>query len=98
MMVSGMLGDELSLEKWNAHFTESVKPFTQEERRAWLNKLSDVVVNSDACFSFRDNIDCARQFGARYIACPAGTSQEILDACDEYGLVLIHTGHRFMHS
>uniref|UniRef100_A0A1I7Y9U5 Hydroxyacid dehydrogenase n=1 Tax=Steinernema glaseri TaxID=37863 RepID=A0A1I7Y9U5_9BILA len=97
-MVSGMLSDELAIEKWNAHFTAPVKPFTQEERRVWLSKLADVVVSSDACFAFRDNIDCARQFGARFIACPSGTSQEILDACNEYGLVLIHTGQRFVHS
>ncbi|KAK0398235.1 hypothetical protein QR680_002487 [Steinernema hermaphroditum] len=98
VMVSGMLSDDVSIEKWKAHFTESVQPFTQEERRAWLSKLTDVVVCSDACFRFRDNIDCVRQFGARYIACPSGTSQEIVDVCNEHGLVLIHVGHRFVQS
>uniref|UniRef100_A0A915EBW1 Uncharacterized protein n=1 Tax=Ditylenchus dipsaci TaxID=166011 RepID=A0A915EBW1_9BILA len=55
-----------STEQWsNNFFTEPVQPFTLEERRAWLSKLMDVSVSSDAFFPFRDNIDCARQVSTK---------------------------------
>ncbi|KAI6211657.1 AICAR transformylase/inosine monophosphate cyclohydrolase [Aphelenchoides besseyi] len=80
-------------------FTETVPSFSSEERREWLTKLSDVVVSSDAFFPFRDNIDCAKQFGVKYIASPGGSNRdtEIIDAANEHKMVLIHTGLRLFH-
>ncbi|KAI6229129.1 AICAR transformylase/inosine monophosphate cyclohydrolase [Aphelenchoides fujianensis] len=84
---------------WNTFFTEHVAPFSAEERREWLSKLSDVVVSSDAFFPFRDNIDCAKQFGVKYIASPGGSNrdEEIVEAANEHKMVLIHTGLRLFH-
>lgn len=46
---------------WKAMY-EVVPPFlTQEQRQAWIKKLSNVAVASDAFFPFRDNVDRARQ-------------------------------------
>uniref|UniRef100_A0AC35FW35 Uncharacterized protein n=1 Tax=Panagrolaimus sp. PS1159 TaxID=55785 RepID=A0AC35FW35_9BILA len=70
VLVSGVLGNEISSEQWSQHFTESVEPFTAEERREWLSTLSDVALSSDAFFPFKDNIDCANQFGVKYIVSP----------------------------
>ncbi|KAH7729447.1 Protein C55F2.1 a [Aphelenchoides avenae] len=99
VLVSGVLGSEISNEQWSNYFTETVQPFTSEERREWLEKLNDVAVSSDAFFPFRDNIDCARKFGAKYIASPGGSTrdEEIINACDEHDVVLIHTGLRLFH-
>uniref|UniRef100_A0AC35EW93 Phosphoribosylaminoimidazolecarboxamide formyltransferase n=1 Tax=Panagrolaimus sp. PS1159 TaxID=55785 RepID=A0AC35EW93_9BILA len=99
VLVSGVLGNEISSEQWSQHFTESVEPFTAEERREWLSTLSDVALSSDAFFPFKDNIDCANQFGVKYIVSPGGSTRddEIIEACDEYGMVLIHSGLRLFH-
>ncbi|KHN83578.1 Bifunctional purine biosynthesis protein PURH [Toxocara canis] len=99
-MVSGVLGSEISQEHWtNNYFTESIEPITTDERKKWLSKLHDVVVSSDAFFPFRDSIDCAKQFGVKYVASPGGSTrdEDVIEACDEYGMTLIHTGLRLFH-
>ncbi|TKR82595.1 hypothetical protein L596_016292 [Steinernema carpocapsae] len=99
VMVSGVLGKEITVAAWNENFTMPVQPFTEEERREWLKKLDEVVVSSDAFFPFRDNIDCTKQFGVKYVASPGGSArdEDIIAACDEYGMALIHTGLRLFH-
>ncbi|VDK66859.1 unnamed protein product [Anisakis simplex] len=99
VMVSGVLGSEISQEHWSNYFTESVNPISTEERKEWLSKLNNVVVSSDAFFPFRDSIDCAKQFGVKYVASPGGSArdEDIVEACDEYGMTLIHTGLRLFH-
>ncbi|KAI6175366.1 AICAR transformylase/inosine monophosphate cyclohydrolase [Aphelenchoides bicaudatus] len=84
---------------WNNFFTESVQAFTLEERREWLGKLQNVVISSDAFFPFRDNIDCAKQFGVKYIASPGGSNrdEDIIEAANQHGMVLVHTGLRLFH-
>uniref|UniRef100_A0A914DJU5 Uncharacterized protein n=1 Tax=Acrobeloides nanus TaxID=290746 RepID=A0A914DJU5_9BILA len=98
IIVSG-LGGGLNHEQWSQYFTEHVPPFKPAERAEWLSKLTDVSVSSDAFFPFRDNIDCAKQFGTKYIASPGGSTRddEIVEACDEHDMVLIHTGLRLFH-
>lgn len=61
ILVSGVLGDEISTEQWAQNFTELVEPFTSEERHEWLATMADITLSSDAFFPFRDNIDCAKQ-------------------------------------
>lgn len=61
ILVSGVLGSEISSEQWSQNFTEPVQPFTPEERRSWLQTMADISLSSDAFFPFRDNIDCAKQ-------------------------------------
>uniref|UniRef100_A0A1I7Y195 Bifunctional purine biosynthesis protein ATIC n=1 Tax=Steinernema glaseri TaxID=37863 RepID=A0A1I7Y195_9BILA len=99
VLVSGVLGREISVAAWNENFTAPVEPFTEEERRQWLQQLQDVVVSSDAFFPFRDNIDCAKQFGVKYVASPGGSArdEDIVAACDQHGIALIHTGLRLFH-
>uniref|UniRef100_A0A0K0E4F6 Phosphoribosylaminoimidazolecarboxamide formyltransferase n=2 Tax=Strongyloides stercoralis TaxID=6248 RepID=A0A0K0E4F6_STRER len=99
VLVSGVLGKELTTLQWQNYFTETVEPFTSEERKEWINKLKNVVISSDAFFPFRDNIDCAKQYGVKYVASPGGSSSddEIIQACNEYDMVLIHTGLRLFH-
>ncbi|MFH4977094.1 hypothetical protein AB6A40_003803 [Gnathostoma spinigerum] len=84
---------------WNSYFTEQVEFISEDERSQWLQRLSGVVVSSDAFFPFRDNIDCAKQFGVKYVASPGGSTRDadIIAACDEYNMTLIHTGLRLFH-
>uniref|UniRef100_A0A915BRR5 Bifunctional purine biosynthesis protein ATIC n=3 Tax=Parascaris TaxID=6254 RepID=A0A915BRR5_PARUN len=99
VMVSGVLGSETPTEHWNSHFTDPVEPITPDERKQWLSKLHDVVVSSDAFFPFRDSIDCASRFGVKYVASPGGSTrdEDVIEACNEYGMTLIHTGLRLFH-
>lgn len=73
---------------------------TATEREAWLSRLTDVALVSDGAIPFRDNIDEARGHGVRYVAEPGGSlrSQEVAEACAEYGITLAQTGIRlFRH-
>ena len=58
------------------------------------------VLASDAFFPFRDSIDAIKDSGLRVVVQPGGSirDQEVIDACDEYGIAMIFTGVRcFKH-
>lgn len=58
------------------------------------------VMASDAFYPFRDSIDLAAKAGIKAIIQPGGSirDQEVIDACDEHGIVMIFTGMRhFKH-
>ncbi|MHA1270250.1 MAG: bifunctional phosphoribosylaminoimidazolecarboxamide formyltransferase/IMP cyclohydrolase [Candidatus Helarchaeota archaeon] len=64
------------------------------------NKVEGCVLASDAFFPFRDSIDTAASAGITAIVEPGGSirDQEVINAADEHGLVLIFTGFRcFKH-
>ena len=58
------------------------------------------VLASDAFFPFRDSIDAIKDSGLKVVVQPGGSirDQEVIDACDEYGIAMIFTGVRcFKH-
>jgi phosphoribosylaminoimidazolecarboxamide formyltransferase/IMP cyclohydrolase len=58
------------------------------------------VLASDAFFPFRDSIDAIKDSGIKVVVQPGGSirDQEVIDACDEYGIAMIFTGTRcFKH-
>lgn len=58
------------------------------------------VLASDAFFPFRDSIDAIKDSGIKVVVQPGGSvrDQEVIDACDEYGIAMIFTGVRcFKH-
>jgi phosphoribosylaminoimidazolecarboxamide formyltransferase / IMP cyclohydrolase len=62
--------------------------------------IGESVLISDAFFPFRDSIEAANQFGIKYIVEPGGSirDQEVIDACNEYGIGMVFTGRRhFRH-
>lgn len=73
--------------------------FTEAEREEWLKGLQNVTLGSDAFFPFRDNIDRAVKSGVKYIVQTGGSLRDdiVIDACDEYGLVMAMTGIRLFH-
>lgn len=77
----------------------SVKDMPTEERRQHMNQLTGVCLASDAFFPFRDNIDVAAKFGVSYIAQPGGSVQDenVVQACDQYGIAMSFTGIRLFH-
>ncbi len=84
---------------WVNVFTEIRKQLTTEERRSWLDGLTDVVLGSDAFFPFRDSIDRAAKSGVKYVLQPGGSNrdEDVIAACDEYGMTMVFSGLRLFH-
>lgn len=84
---------------WKNVFTETPRQLTTEERRAWLDGMSDVVLGSDAFFPFRDSIDRAAGSGVKYVLQPGGSNrdEDVIAACDEYGMTMVFSGVRLFH-
>jgi phosphoribosylaminoimidazolecarboxamide formyltransferase/IMP cyclohydrolase len=84
---------------WSNVFTSIPEQLTNEERRAWLDGLTDVVLGSDAFFPFRDSIDRAAKSGVKYVLQPGGSNRdvEVIAACDEYGMTMVFSGLRLFH-
>ena len=80
-------------------FKEKPEVFTREEKRAWLDGLTDVALGSDAFFPFGDNIDRAHKSGVKYVAQPGGSvrDDQVIDTCNQYGMVMAFTGIRLFH-
>ncbi len=91
--------DLLADGRWEAVFTEKPPVFTKEEKRAWLDGLTGVVLGSDAFFPFGDNIDRAAKSGVKYVAEPGGSvrDDDVIDACNRYDMAMVFTGIRLFH-
>ena len=62
--------DVLAEGEWQKFFKVKPDVFTAEEKRAWLDKNTDVALGSDAFFPFGDNIERAHKSGVKYVAQP----------------------------
>lgn len=91
--------DVLADGRWEKIFKEKPAVFTREEKRAWLDGLTGVALGSDAFFPFGDNIDRAYKSGVSYVAQPGGSvrDDQVIETCDQYGMVMAFTGVRLFH-
>ena len=91
--------DVLADGAWENIFKIKPPVFTAEEKRAWLDKMSDVALGSDAFFPFGDNIERAHRSGVKYVAEPGGSIRDdhVIATCDKYGMVMAFTGIRLFH-
>lgn len=91
--------DVLADGAWEKIFKEKPEVFTREEKRAWLNKLTDVTLGSDAFFPFSDNIERANKSGVKYIAEPGGSVRDdaVIECCNKYNMAMAFTGIRLFH-
>ena len=91
--------DVLGEGNWQRLFTERPEPLTREEKRAYLDTVTDVALGSDAFFPFGDNIERAHRSGVTCIAQPGGSIRDdlVIEACDEYGIAMAFTGIRLFH-
>ena len=87
------------LREWQRLFDPVPAPLTEEEKREWMGGLKGVSLASDAFFPFRDSIDQAAQRGVEYIVQPGGSiaDEAVVQACDEYGMVMAFSGVRLFH-
>ena len=84
---------------WEKIFKEKPEVFTREEKRAWLDKMADVTLGSDAFFPFSDNIERAHKSGVKYIAEPGGSVRDdaVIACCNKYNMAMAFTGIRLFH-
>lgn len=97
------IGDEyedvLAEGTWQTIFKVKPEVFTREAKRAWLDKMTDVALGSDAFFPFGDNIERAHKSGVKYIAQPGGSVRDdnVISTCDKYNMAMAFTGIRLFH-
>lgn len=87
-------------EAWLASFSREPRPFTSEQRADWLARLRGMSLSSDAFIPFRDTIDRSAAVGVGYVAETGGSIRdpEVIEAANEYGLLMTLTGVRlFTH-
>jgi phosphoribosylaminoimidazolecarboxamide formyltransferase/IMP cyclohydrolase len=72
---------------------------TYEEKTEWLKGLKGVSLSSDGMIPFRDTIDRAYQSGVGYVVQPGGSirDEDVIKACDDYGMVMVFSGVRLFH-
>ncbi len=97
------IGDEymdvLAEGTWQNIFKVKPEVFTAEAKRAWLDKMEDVALGSDAFFPFGDNIERAHKSGVKYIAQPGGSVRDdnVIATCNKYNMAMAFTGIRLFH-
>ncbi|MCM1038642.1 MAG: phosphoribosylaminoimidazolecarboxamide formyltransferase [Ruminococcus sp.] len=91
--------DVLADGAWQNIFKVKPERFTREEKRAWLDQMSDVALGSDAFFPFGDNIERAHKSGVKYVAQPGGSVRDdnVIETCDKYDMAMCFTGIRLFH-
>jgi phosphoribosylaminoimidazolecarboxamide formyltransferase/IMP cyclohydrolase len=79
---------------------EEVPPqLTYENKREWLVGLKGVSLSSDGMIPFRDTIDRAHESGVSYVVQPGGSTRDdsVIQACNDYGMVMAFSGVRLFH-
>ena len=91
--------DVLAEGVWQNTFKVKPEVLTAQEKKAWIAQQTGVSCGSDAFFPFGDNVERARKSGVSYIAEPGGSIRDdnVIAACDKYGIVLCFTGNRLFH-
>ncbi len=91
--------DVLADGAWQKIFKVKPEVFTAEQKRAWLDQMKGVALGSDAFFPFGDNIERAHRSGVQYVAQPGGSVRDdnVIEACDKYGMTMCFTGIRLFH-
>lgn len=91
--------DVLADGAWERTFKTKPPVFTREEKRAWLDQMTDVALGSDAFFPFGDNIERAHRSGVTYVAQPGGSIRDdnVIDTCNKYQMTMCFTGIRLFH-
>lgn len=84
---------------WEPFFTERPALLSAKSRAEHAACLRGASLGSDAFFPFDDNIERARESGVAYIAQPGGSvrDEDVIDACNRYGIAMFFTGLRLFH-
>lgn len=90
---------EAELMEWRNLFETVPEKLSAKEKAEWIKTFKGVALSSDAFFPFKDNIDRAAMSNVKYVAQPGGSvrDDEVIKACDTYGMVMCFTGLRLFH-
>jgi phosphoribosylaminoimidazolecarboxamide formyltransferase/IMP cyclohydrolase len=100
--VDGFLRDDLSPAEqsiWVEAFVDAPERLTPGQKREWIASMTGVSLGSDAFIPFRDNIDRAAMSGVEFVVQPGGSvrDEDVVAACDQYGMAMALTGVRLFH-
>jgi phosphoribosylaminoimidazolecarboxamide formyltransferase/IMP cyclohydrolase len=92
-----MEGPELA--EWLKNFDNAPPELDEQEKNMFVRALDGVTISSDAFFPFRDSIDHAAKLGVKYVAQPGGSvaDDQVIAACDQYGMTMAFTDLRLFH-
>ncbi|MEN6462398.1 MAG: phosphoribosylaminoimidazolecarboxamide formyltransferase [Syntrophomonas sp.] len=101
-VIDQFLRDDITpneMKGWSNALEKIPARLTSEEKSAWLSNLTGVSLGSDAFFPFRDNVDRAAQSGVKYIVQAGGSIRDdvVIEACNEYDMVMALSGVRLFH-
>jgi len=90
---------EAELAEWKNLFETVPEKLSASEKAEWIRNFAGVALSSDAFFPFKDNIDRAAMSNVKYVAQPGGSvrDDEVIKACNIYGMVMCFTGVRLFH-
>lgn len=100
LLCSGIVPETgIERDAWEKSFEEVPQTFTAEDRKAWLSKLSEVAVSSDAFFPFTDNVFRVGRSGVKYIAAPTGSQndQPCFETAEQLGITFVEQHIRLFH-
>ncbi|MEG2083449.1 MAG: phosphoribosylaminoimidazolecarboxamide formyltransferase, partial [Oscillospiraceae bacterium] len=99
MYVSSENEKWLSSLDWASLFDKKPDPFTEDDKREWLDKITGVSLGSDAFFPFADNIERARRSGVSAVVQPGGSIRDdlVIEACDRFNMVMAFCETRLFH-
>lgn len=97
--ISDEYEDVIGENVWTDTFTERPEALTAQEKKEWLAQFTGVCLGSDAFFPFGDNIERARRSGVSAIVQPGGSIRDdnVIEACNRYGIVMAFNGLRLFH-
>ena len=97
--ISDEYEDVIGENVWAYTFTERPEVLTAQEKKEWLAQFTGVCLGSDAFFPFGDNIERARRSGVSAIVQPGGSIRDdnVIEACNRYGIVMAFNGLRLFH-
>jgi len=89
-------------ERWINLFNVVPEFLTNQEQKDYIYEITKnghISMGSDAFFPFRDSIDQASIIGAKYISQPGGSiaDSSVIDACNEYNMVMCLSNIREFH-
>ena len=95
--INGEFSD-IELKQWRELFEDnSIEMLDEEEKNNYLMYDLNISLSSDAFMPFRDNVDTAVKFKVKNIIQPGGSVADgsVIEACDEYNIMMVMTGKRF---
>jgi phosphoribosylaminoimidazolecarboxamide formyltransferase / IMP cyclohydrolase len=96
------LEDDMSANEekiWCKLFKTPPKFLTKEQKNNYLKDYNNIALISDGFFPFRDSIDQASMINIKFVCQPGGSvaDKTVIEACNEYGMLMYCANKRLFH-